>query len=1001
MANRKKDHALQTVDQITASGTKVPVIGIGASAGGLSAFEDFFSGIQGLTDPNMAFVLVQHLDPNHKSALSEIIQRQTKMQVFEVEDGMQVKPNCIYIIPPNHDMALLNGALQLMEPSAARGHRLPIDFFFNSLAQDQQEHAIGIVLSGTGRDGTEGIKAIKKANGLVIAQAADTAEFNGMPNSAIQTGLVDYELAPDEMPDLLIAYTSNDFHTPSSIDPLHNNDNDLKKIFVLLRAKSGHDFSLYKPSTIKRRIKRRMAVNQIDTLSEYVKYLDETSAEQTALFKDMLIGVTNFFRDSDAFEFLQKSIVPKLFKDDPANGPIRIWVAGCSTGEEAYSIAIVIKEAMLKLKQSYAVQIFATDIDAQAITTARVGVYPASITLDVSKQRLEKFFTADTDADTYHINKDIREMIIFSEHNVTKDPPFSKLDLISCRNLMIYMNAALQNKLISLFHYALKPKGTLFLGTSETIGQLTQLFTALEQKLKFFERQENVLNSRRILKNTIQTMYESNTNLPKATHKNLQSMSFSLRELTEQMILQQLPTVGVLVDEIGDILYLHGHSGRYLEVPAGETTVNNILKMAREGLQDKLSIALKKVISDRHTVRLNGVNIKTDSHFTTVDLTLRMVPPNSLFKPDRSLYLIIIEETSSFDEVQIPAAANAIKKTDDINIDDNALIAELKHKLRIQEDFLQDAHERFEISNEELKASNEEIQSMNEELQSSNEELETSKEELQSVNEELTTVNDELQSKVEEFSRTNNDMHNLLVGTNIGTVFLDNKLSVLRFTPAVTKIMNLITGDIGRPIAHIVTNLVNYNRLVEDTQSVLNTLIPFEAEVKTNSHDWYLMRIHPYRTTDNVIEGAVISFFDITDLVGVRKELATVNSRSRLALLIHDSLDVIIAHDIKGTIIAWNPEAARAYGWSEDEALTMNIIDMAPETLRNKELRTLRELATSDAFKPYLTQRLRKDGTVISVSVTASALRSEDEEIYAISTTERIRKNTGRGADNA
>jgi two-component system, chemotaxis family, CheB/CheR fusion protein len=471
-----------------------PIVGIGASAGGLAAFEAFFSGLPADSAPGMAFVLVQHLAPDHESILTELIKRYTSMQVFEVEDGMVVQPNCAYIIPPNRDMAFLNGSLQLLEPSAPRGRRMPIDFFFRSLAQDQHERAICIVLSGTGSDGTQGLRDIKGEGGMAMVQSPKSTEYDGMPRSAIATGLVDYELLPAEMPDQLIAYASRVFGKNVQAPPLPvaKNDSGLKKIFVLLRAQTGHDFSQYKPSTINRRIERRLAIHQIESLDNYVQFLQQKPSEVDALFRDLLIGVTGFFRDPDAFQQLEQQVIPALFASRPAGSLIRIWSAGCATGEEAFSLAILMQEQLEKEHRSHTVQIFATDIDSQAIATARTGLYPASIAADITAERLTAFFTAEGDGSAYRINKNIRDMLVFSEQNVIKDPPFSRIDLLSCRNLLIYMGADLQKKLIPLFHYALNPGGFLFLGTSETVGEFGDLFSPLDRKLKLYRRQEDI-----------------------------------------------------------------------------------------------------------------------------------------------------------------------------------------------------------------------------------------------------------------------------------------------------------------------------------------------------------------------------------------------------------------------------------------------------------------------------------------------------------------------------
>ena len=518
-----------------------PIVGIGASAGGLAAFEAFFSGMPANTDPGMAFVLVQHLAPDHKSILTDLIRRYTSMQVFEVEDGMKVEPNCTYIIPPNRDMAFLNGALHLLEPSAPHGHRLPIDFFFRSLAQDQREQAIGIVLSGTGSDGTQGIRAIKGEGGMAMAQYLQSTEYDGMPRNAVATGLVDYELPAAEMPAQLIAYATHAFgraHRPAATSP-PKAENVLRKIFILLRAQTGHDFSQYKPSTVRRRIERRLAVHQIETIDGYAKYLQQTPEEADLLFRDLLIGVTSFFRDPEAFAAFDKEVFPKLLAGKPADTAIRVWVPGCSTGEEAYSLAILLAERQETMKHGFKAQIFATDIDGQAIATARSGVYPASIAADVTPERLARYFSPEHDGGAYRIHKAIRDMLVFSEQDVIKDPPFSKLDVISCRNLMIYMGGELQKKLIPLFHYALKRDGFLFLGSAETVGTFGDLFTPLHRKSKLYRRREDARGAQRAASGRfLPPMTGLDTAASPATGKKPVPAKPPLRELTEQALLR-------------------------------------------------------------------------------------------------------------------------------------------------------------------------------------------------------------------------------------------------------------------------------------------------------------------------------------------------------------------------------------------------------------------------------------------------------------------------------
>jgi two-component system CheB/CheR fusion protein len=967
-----------------------PIVGLGASAGGLAAIEAFFSGMPADVDPGMAFVLVQHLDPDHKSLLTELIARRTRMQVLEVTDGMAVQVNCAYIIPPNRDMAFLNGTLQLLEPSAPRGHRLPIDFLFRSLAADQHERAIGVVLSGTGSDGTLGVRAIKAEGGMVMVQTPVSCEFDGMPQSALATGLVDFELLPAEMAAQLMAYVAHAFGraalTTRVATPLRGNA--LKKIFVLLRAQTGHDFSQYKPSTIYRRIERRMAVHQIDLIDSYVKYLQLTPLEVQALFNDLLIGVTNFFRDPEAFEVLQAQVIPKLFEGKPAGSAVRVWCAGCSTGEEAYSIAILLQEQLEQRKASYKVQVFATDIDSRAIAVARTGLYPASIADDVTPERLGRFFTLEPDGSAYRVHKGIRDLLVFSEQNVIKDPPFSKLDLISCRNLMIYLGAELQKKLISLFHYALQPGGRLFLGTSETAGEHGDLFTVLERKAKVYQRKEDFQGAQRAaLGRFLPPLMDIELAQPRSAGKVAPPAKLSLRELTEQTLLQQMAPVAALVNGYGDILYLHGRTGLYLEPAPGEAGINNILKMAREGLRRDLTVALHKAASGRETMHMTGVRVKTNGHHTLVNLSVCPVLGGPVAALESPLFLVMLDKAPDSTPAALPAPTPSTSS--DKVTDSHAQIAELNEELQAKEEYLRAANEELETTNEELKSSNEEMQSVNEELQSTNEELETSKEEMQSINEELSTVNTELQTKVGDLSRANNDMNNLLAGTGIGTVFVDHQLRILRFTPAASQIINLILSDVGRPVAHIVSNLVGYSSLVADLQTVLKTLQPKEAEVQTSEGHSYTLRILPYRTLDNVIEGAVITFVDISELKRTRESLQKANALLRLAVVVRDAHDAITVQDMDGRILAWNPGAEHLYGWAEAEALQMNVRERIPKALQGKALEHVHQLSLAKTLQPYTTQRLAKDGRVLEVTLVATALIDEAGKVYAISTTER------------
>ncbi len=969
-------------------------MGMGASAGGLAAFVAFFSGLPADADPGMAFVLVQHLAPDHDSLLTELVQRATHLKVVEVTDGMAVQVNCVYIIPPNRDMAVLGGSLHLLEPTAARGHRLPIDYLFRSLAQDQHERAIGIVLSGTGSDGTLGVRAIKDAGGMVMAQELASCEFDSMPHSALATGLVDYELLPADMPAQLMVYA---VHALGKLPRLSaaaaapQSEIALKKIFVLLRAQTGHDFSQYKPNTIYRRIDRRMAVHRVPSLAAYVQYLQQTPKEVESLFRDLLIGVTSFFRDPEAFAALETQAIPQLFEGKPAGGAVRVWTAGCSTGEEAYSIAILLQERMEALKQNYKLQVFATDMDSRAIAVARAGVYPASIADDINPARLARHFKLEPDGTAYRVHKGIRDILVFSEQDLIKDPPFSRLDLITCRNLMIYLGTDLQKKLIAMFHYSLKPAGMLFLGTSETVGEFMDLFATLERKSKLYQRKEDFQGAHRAaLGRFLPSPSMKNTSPTQTAGTASQRLPLSLRDLTEQSLLKADAKVAALVNAHGDVLYLHGRAGLYLEPTPGEAGINNILKMARKGLQRELTVSLHKCVSAKERVAAAGVRVKTNGHYTMVNLLVCPVEPGVGAAQDSPLYLVVLQEapTAQVADSQ-PDTTHAHAVSGENGADNQAKIAELNEELRAKEEYLHAANEELETSNDELKSFNEEMQSVNEELQSTNEELETSKEEMQSINEELSTVNAELQSKVGDLSRANNDMNNLLAGTGIATIFIDHGLRILRFTPTASLIINLIASDVGRPVGHIVSNLVGYDRLVADAQGVLRTLIPHEIDVQTIAGKYFTLRILPYRTLENVIEGAVITFVEITDIVHTREALRKANEMLRLAVVVRDASDAMTVQDQDGRIIAWNPGAVRLYGWTEEEALKMNVHDRIPAALHDSALAKVRQLSQAETLEPYATQRLSKDGRVIEVTLTSTALVDEAGQMYAIATTER------------
>ncbi len=984
---------------------RFPIVGIGASAGGLAAFEAFFSGMPAEGSCGLAFVLVQHLAPDHKSILTELVRRYTRMDVFEVEDGMVVQPDCAYIIPPNRDMAFLNGTLQLLEPVAPRGQRLPIDFFFRSLAQDQRERAICIVLSGSGSDGTRGLRAIKAEGGMAMAQNPESTEYDSMPRSAIATGLVDYVLPPAEMAERLIAYAARAMAGRTerpSVPPPKEAEGALKKIFILLRAHTGHDFSQYKPNTIHRRVTRRMAVQKIEQLDEYLRYLQETPAEIEALFRDLLIGVTQFFRDHEAFEALGRQLVP-LIASKPPGSTLRVWAAGCSSGEEAYSLAMLIREQIAEKRRDLKLQIFASDIDSRAVDAARTALYPASIGADVTPERLARFFTPDDGC--YRIQKGIRDLLVFSEHDVIKDPPFSKLDLISCRNLLIYMGPELQRKLFPVFRYALNPGGLLFLGSSESVGDGVELFEPLDRKGKVYRRKEDVYGTSPPALGVFLPRAADGPAAPPAPHGSRKvaraEADASLRELTEQVLLEHGP-VAALVNETGEIMYLHGLTGKYLE-PAPGVAGLNIVKMARPGLRHDLASALAEAGAGKERVFLPGLKVKTNGNYSVVDVTVLRAPLVPPVAGESRWFVVAFEDAGPVKQAPssssaVPAARGASAEAAGAPAfaEARARIGALERELRSKDERLQSLHEQMQTSNEELRSSNEELQSTNEELQSTNEELETSKEELQSVNEELATVNSELNTKVVDLSRANSDMNNLLAGTGVGTIFVDHQLHIQRFTPGAAQLVNLIRTDVGRPLGHIASNLIGYDRLAADVQSVLDTLLPREVEVKISSGAWYLLGIRPYRTLENVIEGAVITFTEITVLKTAQAALRESEGLRKMAAVVRDAHDAITVQDLEGHILAWNQGAVRLYGYTEAEALTMNIRSLVPEAGQEEALAVVRRLIDATVLEPFVMQRLTKDARIVEVSLTATALVNELGDVYAVSTTERkLKEATG------
>ncbi|MCF7987000.1 MAG: PAS domain-containing protein [Methylovulum sp.] len=846
-----------SIDSSSMNTQNIPVIiGIGASAGGLEALEQFFAPIP--IDCGVGFVVVQHLDPNHSCILAELLQRITALKVSVASEGVRVKSGCIYVIPPNKDLSILHGKLHLLETVNAKGGHLPIDFFFKALADDLRERAIGVVLSGMGSDGTKGLLAIKENAGLAVAQTPESAKFDAMPRSAIATRLIDIIQPPPVMWEIISFYINHQrTHNQPNLDTFLNTTSQtaLEHIIILLRERTGNNFSMYKKNTICRRIERRIGANRLEHLDQYVRYLRENTVELDLLFKELLIGVTHFFRDHSTWEKLKTSILPALLATYPNGKELRAWVSACSTGEEAYSLAIVFQEVITQtaLLHRFKLQVFATDLDPEAIEQARLGIYKPAIENDVSPERLARFFVAHPQG--YQISKEIREMVIFARQNIIMDPPFTKLDILSCRNMLIYFGTDLQRKLIALFHYALLNHGILMLGNSETINNLNTLFNVVDFSSRIYERIDAPILSENL---DFPTKYFPITPSPSPMPIPQLKTSVNFQQHIDQLLLQSYAPAAVVINAQGDILYINGRTGKYLEPASGKANWN-IHAMARDGLRYELSHAIKKIQQQTNIIYLHDLSLATNTEICRVNITIQLIT-----KPEDLNGLIIIV---FYDVVKPITRKRTVKKP---TAEQQMLLDELDKA----HNEIQTLREEMQTSQEELKSSNEELQSTNEELQSTNEELTTSKEEMQSLNEELQTVNAELQGKVTDLSWVNNDMENLLNSMEIATIFLDSALNVRRFTRHSVHLFKLIASDLGRPLSDIVTDLV-YPQLQDDALSVLRTLVFIEKETQTKDARWFTVRIMPYRTHDNVIDGVVITFIDITKIKLLEIQLRT------------------------------------------------------------------------------------------------------------------------------
>ncbi|MBS3776602.1 MAG: PAS domain-containing protein [Bacteroidales bacterium] len=963
----RKSKATDNSKKETPNPDMFPVVGIGASAGGLEALEQFLGNVP--EDSGLAYVIVQHLDPTQEGMLPELLQRSTKMNVYQAKDSMDIKPDCVYVIPPNKSMSILKGVLYLFEPAEARGFRLPVDFFFRSLADDRKERSIGLIFSGMGSDGSLGLRAIKENNGIVMVQDPETAKFDSMPRNAINSVLVDIVAPADELPEKLISFLQHIPDDKSDTETKVLDKGALDKIIILLRTHTGNDFSSYKKNTIYRRVERRMAVHKIDKISSYVHFLSENPKEIELLFKELMIGVTNFFRDINVWEKLKESVIPDMLTRIESGSSVRAWVPGCSTGEEAYSLAIVFKEALEKISSptDISLKIFATDLDNDAVEVARKGVFPANIANDVSDSRLNRFFTEMDEG--YCINTEIREMVVFARHNIIMHPPFTKIDLLSCRNLLIYMDSGLQNQLIRMFYHSTNPNGIILLGSSESLGEQSHLFQPLDAKLKIFKRSVTAVSP---------GLYDFPSSFSKSKPAQIEKQPSvqsppNIQTLAEQLLIQHFAPVGVLVNEKGDILYISGRTGKYLEPAAGKANMN-VFAMLREGLRSEFPSAFRKAVSQKGNVRLRDVSVGTNGGLQTVNVNIQWIDGP---EPLKGMVMVTFTDIGEVDENKEQADKGEDTK-------------ESKKRSKLEKE-LQRIREEMQQKQEEMETSQEELRAANEELQSTNEELTTSKEEMQSLNEELQTVNAELMAKVEDYRRVENDMKNLLNSTDIATLFLDKNLNIRRFTPQTTQIFKLRKSDIGRPITDQASDLI-YPDMAEDAQEVLRTLVYKQKQIPTKDGRWFSVRIMPYRTYDDKIDGLVITFMNITDIQKKESKLHETEQMQRLLLNTYSEVIIKLSSDWR--IEEFNPAAEQFFGKRRDEVIDKNFIKMfvpgkAQEKTEENMKKFLQEVRDSKCEMEVITAAGKTRETEWSVTV----LFNNFEKPVALMMTEEGHKN--------
>jgi two-component system CheB/CheR fusion protein len=942
-----------------------PVVGIGASAGGLDAFKRFFGAMP--ADSGIAFVLVPHLDPAHESLMVELLARHTVMPVVEAENDMPVEANHVYIIPPNKYITIHGGTLSLTGPVERWTSQTTIDQFLRSLADDQQERAICIILSGTGAHGTLGLKAVKVAGGMAMVQDPATAEYERMPQSAIATGLADYVLPAERMPEALIKYVQHAYvNGGTRIAAAPEAGDSLTQVLALLQARTGFDFRPYRKKMLTRRVERRMGLNHLDSIPDYMTFLRDHQEEAKQLVKDLLISVTSFFRDPEAFEALASQVIAPLVRRKEPDGVIRVWVPGCATGEEAYSLVILLLEQLAAAKKNCALQVFATDVDQDALDVARQGLYPESIAGDVTLERLARYFTR-VDESSYQVNKQVREVVTFASQNLITDAPFSKMDLISCRNLLIYLEPEVQQMVVALLHFALNEGGNLILGPSETVGRQTDLFEPVSKKWRVFrrlgasrpERVEFPIVTREERARQVRLPGEPGRERP-----------FNVAELTQRLVLEELGPAAVLINRKYEILYYLGPTSRYLDQPTGEPT-RDLMLLARDGLRTQLRAAVHKAMRSNETVDLTDVQVKRNGDYRPVAVRVKPVPvPRSA----EGLLLITFQDQPD----TVPSPAPPTPATEE------SLVRHLENELRVTKEDLQTTIEELESSNEELKASNEEVMSMNEELQSANEELTSSKEELQSLNEELTTVNNQLQEKVHDVETASNDMANLLNCTDVATVFLDSEFRIKRFTPTSTRLFNFVASDLGRPLGDIKARF-NDPDLLGDAGQVLRQLTPREKEVLTTEGGCWSRRILPYRTSDHRVEGVVITFADITERQRAAEQ-ALRDRQERLQAVLDTAVDAIITIDQHGIIQSVNAATERMFGYGAGELIGHNVKLLMPPPYKDEHdgyLARYRQTGQKHIIGiGREVEGRRKDGSIFPLDLAVSEIAGQGQRSF-------------------